>query len=139
MRKGPLMFGIGVVFWAFSVLVLFSGRGYPRRRNCRSCAVPHRRDWGVCAQQLRGQELRQDVMESPPPVGEASLESASWVELYIGPKALTSLVGLAPWSRGQRQEARASGYQGWPGTGAAQTMYVRVGGHPPRQRSTSVL
>ena len=52
-------------------------------------------------------------------------------------KALTSGTGaLVP---RQRQEAGASGHQGWPGTGAESAVHVRVGGHPPRQRNASVL
>ena len=54
-------------------------------------------------------------------------------------QALTSLVRLAPWSPRQWQEARASGHQGWPGTGAESAVHVRVGGHPPRQRNAPVL
>ena len=54
-------------------------------------------------------------------------------------KALTSLGGTGALVPRQRQEARASGYQGWPRTGAERPIHVRVGGHPPRQRSASVL
>ena len=54
-------------------------------------------------------------------------------------KALTSLVGLAPWSRDSGKKRGHRAIRGGPGTGAESAVHVRMGGHPPRQRNASVL